>query len=234
MGCSEGAWLSFDFLRPQAIESPSQAALQHRLLRFQLDGIYAHMAKASVISTLAALALVVYLILVFGATATHGWFAAKAAIAMGRFVLVQLYKTERFRATAGQCPDAGFIGARRTVWGLAGSGPRVKRSRFSARRSAHGSSVAMLATFGLQLRLKATAAYVVPMLVPLMIALCMRWDALGLLASVGTALVLVQTMITGYASENRLSREFMLLEQSERALQDRSRSHRRITRDRRA
>src|SRR6476659_9940483 len=119
MGRSEGAWLAFDFSRPPAIEMAGQDEIQDRLLRFQLDGIYAHMAKASVISTLAALALVVYLTPVFGATATHGWFAVKAAIAIGRFVLAQLYKTEKFRArtklaTALMLASLALDGA---VWG---------------------------------------------------------------------------------------------------------------------
>jgi signal transduction histidine kinase/CheY-like chemotaxis protein len=224
MGRSKGAWLAFDLTRSQANESPGQAAIRHRLLQSQLDGIYAHMAKASVISTLAALALVVYLTPVFGTTATHGWFAAKATIAICRFILAQLYRAEKFRARAKlanglMLASLALDGA---VWGLAGTWGSGASSGVVSLLVAFLASVAMLATFGLQLRLKATAAYVVPMLVPLTIALCMRWDALGLLASVGTTLVLVQTMVTGYASENRLSREFMLLDQSEKALQDRS------------
>jgi two-component system, sensor histidine kinase len=200
------------------------AVAESSLLRFQLNAIYGHMASASVISTVAALSLAMFLTPTFGSTATRTWFVMKGAVALGRFVLAQAYRANRFKEqpqTANLLMMVslaldGLIWGFAGVWGSGASGVVV------ALLVACLSCVAMLATFGLQVRRAATAAYVVPMLVPLAIALAVRWDAVGAFTAVGTILVLVQTLVTGYASEKRLSGEFLARDETARALGERS------------
>jgi signal transduction histidine kinase/CheY-like chemotaxis protein len=200
------------------------ATLRRRLLQIQLAGIYGHVAKAAFISTTFALALVVYMTPVFGATQTHTWFALKAAVAAGRFGLAQAHKAERFRsrtslANALMVLSLAVDGA---IWGFAGVWGVHAPSEVVCLLVACLCSVAMLATFGLQVRQQATTAYVVPMLVPMAAALAWRGDALGIFGACGTLLVLAQALITGFASEKRLKREFLAHERTAHALQERS------------
>jgi signal transduction histidine kinase/FixJ family two-component response regulator len=194
------------------------------LLKSQLDAIYGHITKAAFISTLFALALMAYLTPLFGATVAHWWFASKALVAAGRFGLAQAYRSEHLRsrpkladtlAVASLVVDGaiwGFVG----VWGANG------QSEVVCLLVACLSSVAMLGTFGLQVRQRATTAYVVPMLAPMAFALALRGDALGLFGACGALLVLTQTLVTGHASEQRLKREFLAHSRVALALQERS------------
>ncbi len=202
------------------------ADLRKRLLQAQLDGIYAHITKASFISTLFALALVVYLTPVFGALQVHLWFAIKAAIAAARFGLAQAYRSERLRSrtSLANALVVGSVALDGAIWGFAGVWGVNARSEVVCLLVACLSSVAMLATFGLQVRQQATAAFVVPMLVPVAAALAWRGDALGLLGACGALLVLTQTLVTGFASEKRLMGEFLSRERTARALQERSKA----------
>lgn len=199
-------------------------AMRQRLLQTQVAGIYGHMAKATIISTLFALVLVVYITPVFGAAAAYAWFGLKAGVAAVRFVLSQAFKAEGFRSRVALANIlmVGSLAVDGAVWGIAGLGVLVAPSETVYLLVACLASVAMLATFGLQVRQQATAAYVVPMLLPMALALFWRNDALGLFAGVGTLLVLAQTLVTGYASEKRLRREFLAHEQTAVALRERS------------
>jgi len=198
--------------------------LRTRLLQIQLSGIYGHVSKAAFISTAFALALVVYLTPVFGASETHTWFAMKAGVAAGRLALAQAYRAEKFRSNTSLANNliVGSLVLDGAIWGFAGSWGVNAPSEVVCLLIACLASVAMLATFGLQVRQQATAAYVVPMLVPVAAALAWRGDALGVFAACGTLLVLAQTLVTGYASEKRLKREFLAHEQTAKALRERS------------
>ena len=200
------------------------AALRQRVLQTQIGSLYGHMASASFISTLFALVLVVYLTPTFGAGAAHAWFACKAGFAAVRFALAQAYKAEKLRSRsslANALLVASLIvdGA---IWGVAGLGVAGASHEIVYLLIACLASVAMLATFGLQVRQQATASFVIPMLLPMTIALVWRGDTLGLFAATGTLLVLVQTLVTGYASERRMRREFLAHEQTAVALLERS------------
>lgn len=192
--------------------------------RGQLDSIYAHMASASVISTLFALALVIYLTPEFGTGPAHTWFALKAGVASLRFVMTQAYRANwlRSRQALANRLMLGSLAVDGAIWGLACVWGANERSDVVSLLVACLVSVAMLATLGLQVRLQAAAAFVVPMLVPVVVALAWRGDTLGLLQSGGCTLVLIQVLLTGYASEKRLMHERSLHERTELALEERS------------
>lgn len=200
------------------------AALRRRLLQTQVESIYGHMAKASIISTIFALVLVAYMTPAFGPAVTQGWFLAKAGFAAVRFALSQAFKAQglRSRLDLANVLMVASLAVDGAIWGIAGLGVLSAGSETVYLLIACLASVAMLATFGLQVRQQATAAYVIPMLLPMALALFWRNDALGLFAAVGTLLVLAQTLVTGYASEKRLRREFLAHEQTAEALRERS------------
>ena len=198
--------------------------VRERLLELQVSSIYGHVAKAAFISTLIALALAVYLASEFGAAEAQAWFAMKAAVSAARFALSQAYRSERFRSQTHLAGHllVGSLVLDGLIWGFAGVWAANARSEVVCLVITCLSSVAMLATFGLQVWQRATAAYVVPMLAPVGIAMAMRGDALGAFFACGMMLVVAQTLVTGYASEKRLRREFLAHEQTADALRERS------------
>ena len=185
-------------------------SVQKKVRVAQLDRILRHSSTATVISTAFAFILAVYLAPTFGAAA-YIWFALKVVSALPRFILAQAYRLGWWRPALS--PLTGFVWSSfvvdGAVWGLAGVWGAGGHSETVALLVACISSVAMLATFALQIQLKATMAYVAPMLCPMAIALLWRGDALGLFAAGGTVLVLVQTTLTGLASERRATQEYL-------------------------
>jgi two-component system, sensor histidine kinase len=198
--------------------------VRERLLELQVSSIYGHVAKAAFISTLIALALAVYLAPEFGAAQAQAWFAMKAVVSAARFGLSQAYRNERLRSQTRLAGHllVGSLVLDGLIWGFAGVWGAHARSEVVCLVITCLSSVAMLATFGLQVWQRATAAYVVPMLAPVALAMATRGDALGAFFACGMMLVIAQTLVTGFASEKRLRREFLAHERTAEALQERS------------
>lgn len=195
------------------------AASAEKLRLIQATGILKHTATASVISTTFALILTLYLLPVFGAAA-QVWFGLKVLSALPRFVLGQAFRFGWWKPRTAHL--SWFLWTSLVldgvVWGLPGVWGSGQHGEIVALLVACLASVAMLATFGLQVQFKATLAFVVPILIPPVIALVFRGDAFGLFAAAGTALVLVQTLVTSLASERRITREFVAHERLADAL----------------
>ena len=195
------------------------AVSAEKLRLIQATGILKHTATASVISTTFALILTLYLLPVFGAAA-QVWFGLKVLSALPRFVLGQAFRFGWWKPRTAHL--SWFLWTSLVldgvVWGLPGVWGSGQHGEIVALLVACLASVAMLATFGLQVQFKATLAFVVPILIPPVIALVFRGDALGLFAAAGTALVLVQTLVTSLASERRITREFVAHERLADAL----------------
>ena len=195
------------------------AVSAEKLRLIQATGILKHTATASVISTTFALILTLYLLPVFGAAA-QVWFGLKVLSALPRFVLGQAFRFGWWKPRTAHL--SWFLWTSLVldgvVWGLPGVWGSGQHGEIVALLVACLASVAMLATFGLQVQFKATLAFVVPILIPPVIALVFRGDAFGLFAAAGTALVLVQTLVTSLASERRITREFVAHERLADAL----------------
>lgn len=185
----------------------------------QLDRILRHSSTATIVSTVFAFILAVYLAPTFGAAA-YVWFGLKAASAIPRFLVGQAYRLGWWRPAFA--PLRTFVWSSLfidgAVWGVAGILGARGHSETVALMVACISSVAMLATFALQIQLKSTMAYVAPMLCPMAVALLWRGDAIGLFAAGGTVLVVVQTTLTSLASERRATREYLAHDQLSEAL----------------
>ena len=135
-------------------------AFEQKVLGTQLDRILRHSGTATVISTAFAFILAIYLVPVFGAKA-YIWFALKVTSALPRFLCAQAYRMGWWKPSVSVLSTfiwSSFIvdGA---VWGLAGIWGAGAHSETVALIVACISSVAMLATFALQIQLKATMAY---------------------------------------------------------------------------
>jgi len=186
------------------------ASAERKVRTAQLDRILRHSSTAAVISTAFAFILAVYLAPTFG-SAAYIWLALKVVSALPRFLWAQAYRLGWWRPSLAAL--TGFVWSSfvldGVVWGLAGVWSSGGHSETVALMVACTCSVAMLATFALQIQLKATMAFVVPMLCPMAIALLWRGDTLGLFAASGTVLVVVQTTLTSMASERRATQEYL-------------------------
>jgi signal transduction histidine kinase/AmiR/NasT family two-component response regulator len=187
----------------------------------QLDRILRHSGTAAVISTVFAFILAVYLAPTFG-VAVYVWFGLKVASALPRFIAAQAYRLGWWQPSLPALSAfvwSSFVvdGA---VWGLAGIWGASGHSETVALMVACICSVAMLATFALQIQLKSTMAFVLPTLCPMAIALLWRGDQLGLFAAGGTVLVMVQTTLTSMASERRATLEYLALDRLSEALNE--------------
>ena len=197
-----------------------------RLRQLQLSSLLGHVASATVISTTFALVLSLYLAPVFGQDLVRVWFGLKVLSALPRFVFAQAYRLERFRTRISLSSANAFLLASLifdgVVWGLAGLWGIGASTDLAPLMLACMVSVAMLATFGLQVRQLAVAAFVLPVTLPMAMAALMRGDAFGFFATAAVALIVVQALVTGYASERRVTREFVAREQTAIALLARS------------
>lgn len=192
-----------------------------KLRASQFDRILRHSSTAAVTATGLAFILAVYLAPTFG-LAAYVWFALKFAIALPRLLVIQAYRLGWWKPSLKAL--SAFVWSSLlldgAVWGLAGIWGANGHSEIVALMVACISSVAMLATFGLQIQLKSTMAFVAPMLLPMVVALLWRGDALGLFAAGGTVLVVVQTTLTSMASQRRATLEYLAHEQLSAALNE--------------
>ncbi|HSI60295.1 MAG TPA: ATP-binding protein, partial [Ideonella sp.] len=160
------------------------------------------------------------------ATLLQGWVALKLAVAAVRVGQGRVFRqTEAGRppAPAGlhrSVPPGCAPGWHRAtltllaldgaVWGVAGvwlvSGPETTASLVAAVLAC----IACVATFGLQVSLRATASYVLPMLVPTALALVARGDRFGAFGGIGLLLLTALQMVTASRAERRLADGILL------------------------
>jgi signal transduction histidine kinase/CheY-like chemotaxis protein len=101
------------------------------------------------------------------------------------------------------------------VWGLGGAylmaGGEVRASMVAATLAC----VACVATFGLQVSLPATLAYVLPMLLPPAVALAVRGDEFGSFSAAGLVWLLILPAVTARRSQRRLLASIELRQRAE-------------------
>ena len=191
-----------------------------RLRKLQLDGVHTHLVRAAVINSTLAGFLATFLTPTFGWTATHTWLAIKLVMTALRVAGALAYSHSNF--FSGRDDDARrltlvLLALDGMVWGLAGAWCAFGSNEIAALICAVLCSVALMATHGFNMMASASLAYVISMLLPLAVAILFRGDALGAFVSVGTTLVLVQSVVTSLASERRVRREFVSHEATEAA-----------------
>ena len=183
-----------------------------RFQKQQLDGVLRHVIRAAVINSALAWLLATFLTPTFGWTATHVWLGLKLTISVVRVLAAMAYSRSSWlgeRDGFSRTLTLTLLALDGTVWGAAGAWCAFGPSEFACLTCAVLCSVALMATHGFNTMAYASVAYVTPMLVPLAIAVMLRGDALGVFVSIGTVLVLLQSIVTSFASERRLRREFL-------------------------
>ena len=215
--------LPFVLQRDGASKSNSVNLSPEARVRFQkqqLDGVLRHVIRAAVINSALAWLLATFLTPTFGWTATHVWLGLKLTISVVRVLAAMAYSRSSWlgeRDGFSRTLTLTLLALDGTVWGAAGAWCAFGPSEFACLTCAVLCSVALMATHGFNTMAYASVAYVTPMLVPLAIAVMLRGDALGVFVSIGTVLVLLQSIVTSFASERRLRREFLAHEATEEA-----------------
>ncbi|HTJ04335.1 MAG TPA: ATP-binding protein [Caldimonas sp.] len=205
-----------------AAELPNSlgADAKARLWQRQLDQVMGHAAIASVLATLFAALIAGFFGPQLGVAAAQVWFVAKAAAAAPRIAVAVGYKQDRVRDLVRDRPWVLYstIAIDGLIWGVAGLGVMLAPVDAASALVACLAVVATVATLGLQVQLRATVLFAVPILALTIVGLLLRFDGFGVFAALGLSLLALQLCASAFAAERRLAREVLSLEQLSHAL----------------
>ena len=187
----------------------------------QLRMVLTHTRAATLIATAFALLMALYL---HGSTPHRlvvGWVVAKLAVALARIVLAQLHARRGQPGGAGwRRPVYALLALDGAVWGVAGAWLVGAAEPRAALIAAALACVTCVATFGLQVRLVATAAYVLPILVPTALGLMWRGDEFGWIGGAGLLLLPVLQLVTARGAQARFAAGVLLRLQAQALAQE--------------
>lgn len=160
----------------------------------------------------------------------QGWLVLKLAVAAARMVLGARYAQVIDRpGEAGNAvpppatwrtPMLGLLALDGLVWGLAGWRLSGEALTMAALATAALDGVSCVATFGLQVSVAATAAYTLPMLLPLAIGLASRGDEIAAFAALGQLILLALQLGTARGTALRLATGVLLRLQAQTLVQE--------------
>jgi len=179
------------------------AADAQRVADAQLREVWLHSRQGIWISAAFAVVMSVYWLDALPAGLVQGWIALKLISSGVRFVQSRLYFTADHAAgVRWRHATLALLVVDGAIWGIAGfwiSGfASLAIASFSVALLAAISSVA---TFGLQVSVRATAAYVVPMLLLTLCGMLLRGDELGWAAALGLPLLMILQLTVAWRSE---------------------------------
>ena len=196
---------------------PLTPAHRAHFLREQTRMVLLHTRLGTLAATAFALMLAGYLHgkLPPGAAqqALLAWVLAKLAVAGARMALAWGW------SRAGPGPAQGLAWKRAMlallaldglVWGLGGWAMMGQPVPLAALVVAALDGVSCVATFGLQVRLAATAAYVLPMLLPLALGLAGRGDDIAHFTALGQLILALLLLATARATSRQLATGWLL------------------------
>ncbi len=141
------------------------------------------------------------------------WVAVKLLVAGARMVLAAAWSAHGGGGdSAGRWQAAmlGLLALDGAVWGALGWAMMGQSVPMVALMVAVLDGVSCIATFGLQVRLAATAAYVLPILLPLVVGLAQRDDDIAHMAAAGQLVLAVLLLATARATSQRLTTGMLL------------------------
>lgn len=174
--------------------------------------VLSHTRAGTLVATAFALLMALHLSPGPGPLALGSWIGAKLALALTR---VGLWKARQRVVLPPDKPKwrrliYGSLALDGTVFGVAGFWAMGQAEPTAALVAATLACISCVATFGLQVRLAATAAYVAPILVPTALALVLRGDDFGWVGGFGLLLLLGLTLVTARGAQKRLAANELL------------------------
>jgi len=190
---------------------PINADAVRKVADEQLRMIWTHMAVATIAATVFAMFFAAKMMSPANHALVKAWIAAKLIVAVPRVVQGQLYRRngrsggKRWRDTTDVMLVLDGL-----VWGSAGIWVAQQDIATAALGIACLAGVAGAAAFGLQARLRATAAYVIPLLGVLATALLIRTDEFGVFTGLALFLLLCMLLASAKKAERQLAAIFLL------------------------
>ena len=177
----------------------------------QLRMVWSHAAVGTLIATAFAVIMAVQFRGTIPARLVDLWIALKILVAAPRMVQAQVFRRRGFPGgNAWRQGTYWMLAIDGAVWGVAGFFLMGSDHATTALAIASLGCITCVATFGLQVNKVATAAYVVPIIVPMILGLLLRADQFGVYCSVGLSLFLIQVLISANRSEAKLCEVFLL------------------------
>ena len=187
--------------------------------REQLRMVLLHTRFGTLAATAFAVLLAVQMHGTVAPAVVQAWLVVKLVVALARIALAQAYQRwgdsspQRLRWEHTMLALLALDGL---VWGVAGWRLAGEAVPVAAMAVAALAGVSCIATFGLQVRLAATVAYVAPMLLPLAWGLALRSDGIAHFAAGGQLLLLGLLLTTASSTSQRLAEGLLLRHQSDR------------------
>ena len=185
----------------------------------QLRMVLLHTRIGILAATGFAVLLALYLRDAVPALPVLGWLAVKLAVALLRILLSQAYLQRGVGSPhwrRWQRAMLVLLAVDGAVWGVAGFVLMDQPVPVAALAVAALDGIACVATFGLQVRLAATLAYAVPILLPVALGLALRADELALFAAGGQLILLGLLLATSRATSTQLVSGMLLRLQADR------------------
>ena len=202
---------------------PLDAAHAEHVAAELLRMVLLHTRAGTLLATAFAVLLAVYW---SGSTPldwVRGWMSVKLTVSALRIFSAHKHARAGQPATRGwRHLTYGLLALDGAVWGVAGLWLMHQPVQVSSFVAAALACVTCVATFGLQARLLATAAYVGPIMVPTALGLALRADEVGAVGSLGLLMLLGLQLLTARAGERRLTASILLRVEAQALAQEKA------------
>ena len=179
------------------------AADAERVADAQLREVWLHSRLGIWMSAAFAVLMAAYWLNAFPAGLVQGWITLKLVSSCVRFVQSRMYFAARGVSGVGwRYATLSLLVVDGAIWGLAGFWTSAYASLATASFSvALLAAISSVATFGLQVSMRATAAYVLPILLPSLCGMLLRGDELGWVGAIGLILLMALQLTVAVRSE---------------------------------
>lgn len=187
------------------------AETKEKVANEQLRMVWSHAAVGTVVATVFAVVMALHFSGAVEPALIRFWIALKVLVAVPRVVQGQLFRRQGFLGgRAWRRWTSLLLALDGTVWGIGGYWLMGADTSTASLIIASLGCIACVATFGLQVNKVATAAYVVPIITPMVFGLLLRGDSFGIYCAIGLSLFLAQLLITANRTDEKLSEVFLL------------------------
>jgi len=206
----------------QDIGLPLTPALRAHVAHEQMRMVLLHTRMGTLAASGFAVLLALHLQTAVPALPVLAWLAVKLLVALARMALAQAYvhqaarSPDRTKGLRWQRAMLALLAVDGLVWGVGGFALMDQPVPVAALAVAALDGVACVATFGLQVRLAATAAYAVPILLPMALGLALRADEIALLTAGGQLILLLLLLATARSTSQQLACAMLLRLQADR------------------
>jgi signal transduction histidine kinase/AmiR/NasT family two-component response regulator len=177
----------------------------------QLRMVWAHATVATLLASAFAVFAAYHLVGVVNLGLIQFWITLKLLVAAPRVIQAQIFRRRGYPGgKKWRMSTYWLLALDGMSWGIAGWWLMGTSIDTASLATASLCCVACVATFGFQVNRVATAAYVGPIVVSMVVGMLMRADSFGVYGAIGLSLFMVQVLVTANNSHSKLSEVFLL------------------------